>query len=152
MIKLHDILIEIANNFKKDVLYEASINYKGNLLDIGNDLVIEFTPEYFRNEEDYKFFYCEKGLADGFKIKNGKKVKEIIGYSNFLNIPENKRWVFKLSNPADELGIDDDDCSDAEESIIGYIYLKSDKDIEIEYDEDELQELFYDALGITDNY
>jgi hypothetical protein len=105
-----------------------------------------------KNEEDYKFFYCGKGLASDFEMRNGKKVKAVVGYSHFLDVPEDKRWAFKMSDPGSELGIDDDDeCFDADESVIGYIYLKSDKDIETEYDKDELEELFYDALGITDD-
>jgi hypothetical protein len=44
------------------------------------------------------------------------------------------------------LPLDPDSCFEAEMDMIGYIYSKSGKDIETEYDEEELREAFYDSL------
>lgn len=89
-----------------------------------DDLVVEFTSDYYQNEKKYELFYHEKGLVNGFTVVDGKKVKEIIGYSDYIS----------ESN-------DDDDFE-----VIGYIYSKSGKDIELEYDEEELWDAFFDSL------
>jgi len=68
--------------------------------------------------------YHEKGLEPGFGEKDGKKVKQIIGYY----IPE---------------GATRENEEHAE--IIGYIYSKSGGDIE-SYSEDELTNAFYGGL------
>ena len=121
--------------------------------DSKNDLVVKYTPEYYQNQKDYKYFYCEKGLADDFETKEGKKIKYIIGYSHFLNLPDDKKWILNLPDPKTELDIrpglklDPESCYDAETDVIGYIYSKSGKDIETEYEEEELWDTFYDSLG-----
>ena len=139
----------------KTKLNEAFINDKGELedFDFEEDLIIKYTPKYYQNENDYKFFYCEKGLSDGFETINGKKVKEIIGYSNFIDLPSDKKWILGMPDPKTELEkefpdllLDPDGCSDAEFEVIGHIYSKSGKDIETEYEEDELLDAFYDSL------
>jgi len=137
------------------VLNEAFINDKGELEDFNfeNDLVVKYLPEYYQNEKRYKFFYCEKGLADDFDTKDGKKVKYIVGYSHFLDLPNDKEWILDMPDPKTELSIasglalDPDSCYDAEMDVIGYIYSKNGKDIETEYEEEELWEAFYDSLG-----
>ena len=136
---------------------EAFINDKGELEDFStdftNDLVVKYTPEYYQNEKRYKFFYCEKGLADGFDTEDGKKVKYIVGYSHFLNLPSDKEWILSTPDPKTELELppglafDPDSCYDADMDVIGYMYSKSGKDIETEYEEEELWEKFYDSLG-----
>ena len=77
--------------------------------------------EYIKNEKQ-DFFYTEKGLADGFEIMNGKKVKEIVGYF-------------------------EDENGDEDFEIIGFIYSTSGKDVS-SYSEDDMYKTFYDALGI----
>lgn len=138
------------------LLNEASINDRGELEDFNSedDLVVRYTPNYYQNEKDYKFFYCEKGLADGFKMENGKKIKQIVGYSNFIDLPDDKKWILGMPDPYVELEknipgllLDPDGCSDAEFEVIGYIYSKSGKDIETEYEEEELYDVFYNSLG-----
>jgi hypothetical protein len=137
------------------VLNEAFVNDKGELEDFNfeNDLVVKYLPEYYQNEKRYKFFYCEKGLADDFDTKDGKKVKYIVGYSHFLDLPNDKEWILDMPDPKTELNIasglalDPDSCYDAEMDVIGYIYSKNGKDIETEYEEEELWEAFYDSLG-----
>ena len=122
--------------------------------EIHDDLVVKFYPSYYKNEKTYKFFYCEKGLADEFTTVDGKKVKEIIGYSNFVDIPDDKKWILGMPDPYSELEkeipgleLDPDGCSEADFEEIGYIYSKSGKDIENEYDDEELWDVFYDSLG-----
>jgi hypothetical protein len=146
----------ITESEYKSKLNEAFVNDKGELEDFSfeNDLVVKYTPEYYQNEKDYKFFYCEKGLTNNFTMMNGKKVKEIIGYSNFIDLPDDKKWILNMPDPKTELEknipgfiLDPDGCSNAEFEVIGYIYSKSGKDIETEYEEDELYDAFYDSLG-----
>jgi hypothetical protein len=135
-------------------LNEASIDDKGNLqdFDLENDLIVKYNSEYYKNENLYKFFYCEKGLADGFDMEDGKKVKYIVGYSRFLDLPDDKKWIFGLPNPEVELKKQSPDllmsmdCFDAEMDVIGYIYSKSGKDIETEYSDDDLDDAFIDSL------
>lgn len=136
---------------------EVFINDKGELEDFStdftNDLVVKYAPGYYQNEKRYKFFYCEKGLADGFDTEDGKKVKYIVGYSHFLNLPSDKEWILSMPDPKTELelppglALDPDSCYDADMDVIGYMYSKSGKDIETEYEEEELWEKFYDSLG-----
>jgi hypothetical protein len=83
------------------------------------DLKVKFTPEYIKNEKQ-DLFYTEKGLADGFEIMNGKKVKAIVGYF-------------------------EDENGDEDIETIGYIYSTSGKDIS-SYSEDDLDKAFVDAL------
>lgn len=91
-----------------------------------SDLEVKWTPEYYEATEKYgDEAYDEKGLANRFKMKDGKKVKEIIGYY----VPE-----------------DAENENDEEFDIIGYIYSKSGKDIETEYTEDDLDDAFDNAL------
>jgi len=45
-----------------------------------NSLKVTFTSEYLNNIKTNPSFYSEKGLADGFGMIGGKKVKEIVGY------------------------------------------------------------------------
>ncbi len=147
----------LSNNL---LLNEAFIDDKGELKDfnfnIEDDLIVKYTPEYYQNTKKYKYFYCEKGLTDDFEIKNGKKVKEIIGYSHFLDLPNDKKWILSMPNPYDELEkkspgflLDPDNCNDAEVEIIGYIYSKNNEDIETKYNEDDLQNAFYNSLGLS---
>jgi hypothetical protein len=147
---------QLAGILKESQLDEVSINDKGEIEDFNfeDDLVVKYTPNYYQNEKDYKFFYCEKGLADDFILINGKKVKEIIGYSNFIDLPDDKKWILSMPDPKLELEknipgliLDPEGCSDAEFEVIGYVYSKSGKDIEIEYEEEELWDAFYDSLG-----
>lgn len=148
-------LRQIVKEEISKVLKEVSINDKGELedFDFENDLIVKYTPEYYQNEKSYKFFYCEKGLADDFDTEDGKKVKYIVGYSHFLNLPDDKKWILNMPDPKTELelstglALDPDSCYDAEMDVIGYIYSKNDKDIETEYTEDELYDVFYDSLG-----
>jgi hypothetical protein len=63
--------------------------------------------------------YYEKGLANGFEMVNGKKVKEIIGYY-------------------------EDEKGNEEVDTIGYIHSTS-KDIE-SYSEDKLDDAFMSSL------
>jgi hypothetical protein len=138
------------------LINEVSINDKGELEDFNfsNDLVVKYTPEYYQNEKRYDYFYCEKGLTDGFHTEDGKKVKYIVGYSHFLDLPDDKKWILDMPDPKSELELflgsllDPDSCFEAEIDNIGYIYSKSGKDIETEYDEDELYEAFYNSLEI----
>ena len=89
-------------------------------------LKVEWIPEYYEATEKYgDEAYDEKGLANGFKMKDGKKVKEIVGYY----VPE-----------------DAENENDEEFDIIGYIYSTSEKDIE-SYSEDDLDDAFMDALS-----
>lgn len=137
------------------LITEASINDKGELedFDFSDDLVVKYTPEYYQNEKRYDYFYCEKGLADDFHTEDGKKVKYIVGYSNFLDLPDDKKWILDMPDPKTELELytgsplDPDSCFEAEMDMIGYIYSKSGKDIETEYNEEELRDAFYDSLG-----
>ena len=121
--------------------------------DSEDDLIIKYFPKYYQNEKSYKFFYCEKGLADDFDTEDGKKVKYIVGYSHFLNLPSDKEWILSTPDPKTELELppglafDPDSCYDADMDVIGYMYSKSGKDIETEYEEEELWEKFYDSLG-----
>jgi hypothetical protein len=121
--------------------------------DSKDDLIVKYFPEYYQNEKRYKFFYCEKGLADDFDTKDGKKVKYIVGYSHFLNLPNDKKWILDLPDPFTELDIppglklDPDSCYAAEMDVIGYIFSKNGIDIETEYEEEDLWNAFYDSLG-----
>ena len=101
--------------------------YKAKLNEDISDLKVEWTPEYLENRKKDRNFYDEKGLTNDFQMRDGKKVKEIIGYY----IPEDAK------NPSDE-----------EFDIIGYIYSISGKDIE-SYSEDELDDAFMNALKIN---
>ena len=91
-----------------------------------NDLEVKWTEKYLDNEKKDPYFYTEKGLANRFQMRDGKKVKEIIGYY----VPE-----------------DAEKENDEEFDIIGYIYSTSGKDIENEYSEDDLDDAFTGALG-----
>lgn len=94
-----------------------------------SDLKVEWTPEYYKAIEEYgDEAYDEKGLATGFTMKNGKKVKEIIGY-----------YVPEGGNSSDE-----------DFDIIGHIYSTSGKDIE-SYSEDELDSAFTNNLMENEN-
>lgn len=116
--KLPGIIENVINNYSSR-LSENEINE--NI----SDLVVKWTDEYYKATKKYgDEAYDEKGLTDGFKIRDGKKVKEIIGYY----VPEDAK------NPNDE-----------EFDIIGYIYSISGKDIE-SYSEDELDDAFTNAL------
>jgi hypothetical protein len=100
--------------------------YKVKLNENITELEVKWTPEYYEATEKYgDEAYDEKGLTDGFQMRDGKKVKEIIGYY----VPEGAK------NPSDE-----------EFDIIGYIYSTSGKDIE-SYSEDELDDAFMNALN-----
>lgn len=91
-----------------------------------SDLKVEWTPEYYEATKNYgDEAYDEKGLANGFQMRDGKKVKEIVGYY----VPE-----------------DAENENDEEFDVIGYIYSTSGKDIETEYSEDELDNAFDNAL------
>ncbi len=90
-----------------------------------SDLKVEWTPEYYNAVKTYgDEAYDEKGLADGFELKDGKKVKEIVGY--YIS--------------------EDSDNQDEEFDIIGYIYSTNEKDIE-SYSEDDLDDAFMNALS-----
>jgi len=90
-----------------------------------SDLEVKWTPEYYEATEKYgDEAYDEKGLVIGFQMRDGKKVKEIIGYY----IPE-----------------DAEKENDEEFDIIGYIYSTSEKDIE-SYSEEDLDDAFMNAL------
>jgi hypothetical protein len=153
----------IKEEFNK-ILNEAFVNDKGELEDFTfgdevdkkdskDDLIVKYFPEYYQNEKRYKFFYCEKGLADDFDTKDSKKVKYIVGYSHFLDLPNDKKWILDLPDPFTELDIppglklDPDSCYDAEMDVIGYIFSKNGIDIETEYEEEDLWNAFYDSLG-----
>ena len=170
---------QLCEEFKRmqklaGLINEASISDKGELedFDFENDLIVEYTPEYYQNIKNWKGFYCEKGLGSGFEIKDNKKVKIIVGYSLFLDLPDDKKWIWTLPDPSNELWkylnadnpadpefsvydddedddydlFDEESCRGAEEVVIGYIYSKSGKDIETEYTDDELYDAFYDSL------
>jgi hypothetical protein len=99
--------------------------YKEKMDENISDLEVKWTPEYYEATEKYgDEAYDEKGLADGFQMRDDKKVKEIVGYY----VPEG------AENENDE-----------EFDIIGYIYSTSGKDIE-SYSEDELDGAFMNAL------
>lgn len=83
-----------------------------------SDLEVKWTPKYTQNPS----LYYEKGLADDFETVNNKKVKEIVGY-------------FENEN------------GDEDFDVIGHIISKSGKDIETEYDIDDLDDAFMDALS-----
>jgi hypothetical protein len=90
-----------------------------------SDLKVEWTPEYHKAIKEYgDEAYDEKGLATGFTMKNGKKVKEIVGY-----------YVPEGGNSSDE-----------DFDVIGHIYSTSGKDIE-SYSEDELDNAFMSNLN-----
>ena len=111
----------MADNFDmKQFLVENKLGAYSKLKEnsSSDDLVVKWTKRYLNNEKNDPYFYTEKGLADGFEVIGGQKVKEIIGYDE-----------------------DDDD------EVIGYIYSKSKKDIETEYSEDDLDNAFTSALN-----
>jgi hypothetical protein len=85
------------------------------------DLEVKWTQEYLNNEKNDPYFYTEKGLASDFKMMGDQKVKEIVGYF-------------------------EDEDGDEDEKVIGYIYSKSNKDIETEYNEDDFDNAFTSAL------
>ena len=87
-----------------------------------NDLEVKWTEKYLNNNKKDPYFYSEKGLASDFEMADDKKVKEIVGYF-------------------------EDEDGDEDEEVIGYIYSKSEKDIETEYNEDDLDDAFTGALG-----
>jgi len=87
----------------------------------GDDLAVKWTKRYLDNEKKDPYFYNEKGLLNGFEMVDGKKVKEIIGYF-------------------------DDTKGDEDSEVIGYVYSKSGKDIETEYNKDDLDNAFTSAL------
>ena len=100
--------------------------YKAKLNENITELEVKWTPEYYEATEKYgDEAYDEKGLTNGFQMRDGKKVKEIVGYY----VPEG------AENENDE-----------EFDIIGYIYSTSEKDIE-SYSEDELDDVFMNALN-----
>jgi hypothetical protein len=100
--------------------------YKVKLNENITELEVKWTPEYYERYEKYgDEAYDEKGLANRFQMRDGKKVKEIIGYY----VPE-----------------DAEKENDEEFDIIGYIYSTSGKDIE-SYSEDELDDTFMNALN-----
>jgi len=78
-----------------------------------NENVTDLVVTYYKDKDNYS----EKGLADGFDIEKGKKVKYIVGYD------------------------DEDEMDD-----IGYIYSKSGADIETDYTEDDLDNAFMNSL------
>jgi len=153
---LGDSNIKASEVDKKD-LFQTLGGFKKNTSstkkDSKDDLIVKYFPKYYQNEKSYKFFYCEKGLADDFDTEDSKKVKYIVGYSHFLDLPNDKKWILNLPDPKSELDIaqglklDPDSCYDAEMDLIGYIFSKNGKDIEIEYEEEELWDAFYDSLG-----
>jgi hypothetical protein len=79
-----------------------------------NENVTDLVVTYYKDKDNYS----EKGLADGFDIEKGKKVKYIVGYD------------------------DEDEMDD-----IGYIYSKSGADIETDYTEDDLDDAFMNSLN-----
>ena len=85
------------------------------------DLEVKQTSKYLNNEKNNPYFYIEKGLASGFEMIGGQKVKEIVGYF-------------------------EDEDGDEDEEVIGYIYSKRNKDIETEYNEDDFDNAFTSAL------
>jgi len=87
-----------------------------------DDLAVKWTKRYLDNEKKDPYFYNEKGLLNGFEMVDGKKVKEIIGYF-------------------------DDTKGDEDSEVIGYVYSKSGKDIETEYNKDDLDNAFTSALN-----
>ena len=89
-----------------------------------SDLEVKWTQEYLNNEKNDPYFYTEKGLASGFEMIKDQKVKEIVGYF-------------------------EDEDGDEDEEVIGYIYSKSNKDIETEYNEDDLDNVFTKALSAS---
>jgi hypothetical protein len=87
-----------------------------------SDLTVKWTKVYLDNENKDPYFYTEKGLADGFEMIKGQKVKEIVGYF-------------------------EDEDGDEDYDIIGYIYSKGKKDIETDYNEDDLNDIFINSLS-----
>jgi hypothetical protein len=81
---------------------------------IGQESQSDLVVTYYKDKDNYD----EKGLADGFDEKEGKKVKFIVGY---------------------------DDMDEMDD--IGYIYSKSGKDIETDYTEDDLDDAFMNSLN-----
>jgi hypothetical protein len=86
-----------------------------------SDLEVKWTSKYLNNKKNDPYFYTEKGLASGFEMIGGQKVKEIVGYF-------------------------EDEDGDEDEEVIGYIYSKRNKDIETEYNEDDFDNAFTSAL------
>ena len=121
------------NEIKKMQLLAGLITeseYREAMIQDSSDLKVKWTPEYYSAIKKYgDEAYDEKGLADGFTMKNGKKVKEIVGYY----VPEGS-----------------DNSSNEEFDVIGYIYSTSGKDIETEYSEDDLDNAF-NSVFIKEN-
>ena len=73
---------QLRSKVRKMILKE--MEDMGPPISNSDDLKVKYTPSFFKNEENSKFFYTEKGLADGFveyQIDgNTVKAKEIIGY------------------------------------------------------------------------
>jgi hypothetical protein len=106
-------------------LSEIKINKpKKSRIRVG-EFYVEFTPEYYKNIEEYgDMFYYEKGLTNKPEIRNGKKVRGITAYYEY-----------------------EDDAELVEDfDTIGYIYPVSEKDIE-SYSEDELDDAFIKAIN-----
>jgi len=110
----------MADNFNmKKFLVENKLGAYSKLKENeSSDLEVKWTKKYTKDPD----LYYEKGLASEFEMVNGKKVKEIIGYF-------------------------EDEDEDEDEEVIGYIYSKSNKDIETEYSEEDLDDVFTKALG-----
>jgi hypothetical protein len=110
----------MADNFNmKKFLVENKLGAYSKLKENeSSDLEVKWTKKYTKDPD----LYYEKGLASEFEMVNGKKVKEIIGYF-------------------------EDEDEDEDEEVIGYIYSKSNKDIETEYSEEDLDDAFTKALG-----
>lgn len=106
-------------------LSEIKINKpKKSRIRVG-EFYVEFTPEYYEATEKYgDEAYYEKGLINKPEIRDGKKVRKIIGYYEYEDNAEL---------------VEDSD-------IIGYIYPVSEKDIE-SYSEDEIDDAFIKAIS-----
>ena len=85
-----------------------------------SDLEVKWTSKYKRKPD----LYYEKGLASEFEMIGDQKIKEIVGYF-------------------------EDEDGDEDEEVIGYIYSKGNKDIEIEYNEDDFDNVFTKALSAS---
>ena len=86
-----------------------------------SNLRIKWTDEYYAATAKYgDNAYDEKGLADGFETRDGKKVKEILGYY----VPEDAK-----------------NASEEECDVIGYIY-SDDQDIE-SFNDDDFDEFLW---------
>ena len=92
MADMEDSMEEGYGKYEEDDMDEAMSKKKKSLDDgiktadsymnevENNSLKVTFTSEYLNNIKTNPAFYSEKGLADGFGMIGGKKVKEIVGY------------------------------------------------------------------------